>query len=205
MTQTITLFAVLGSAAAHFYYVEPHHNHHHHEPSAPAHYEFAYAVHDPHTGDIKSQHEQRDGDAVSGHYDLIDSDGFKRIVEYTADAHSGFQATVQRVPTDIRVPQPHQHQSHYYNHHQQPAHQHQASITHHSAAAAAAHQQHSHAMPFNWHAARPYSQVASHIMRSQKPAYVSPLHDQHAVASAPMGHEAAHVRVNVPGITNYHY
>ncbi|KAG4068078.1 hypothetical protein HA402_011411 [Bradysia odoriphaga] len=40
---------------------------------APAHYDFSYSVHDPHTGDIKSQSESRKGDAVSGRYELIDS------------------------------------------------------------------------------------------------------------------------------------
>lgn len=36
------------------------------EPSAPAHYDFGYAVNDPHTGDSKSQHESRRGDVVQG-------------------------------------------------------------------------------------------------------------------------------------------
>lgn len=38
------------------------------EPQAPAHYDFGYAVSDPHTGDSKSQQETRRGDAVQGKY-----------------------------------------------------------------------------------------------------------------------------------------
>lgn len=71
---------------------------------APAHYDFSYSVHDEHTGDIKSQHESRNGDAVSGRYELIDSDGHKRIVEYTADEHNGFNAIVHREPTSVKIP-----------------------------------------------------------------------------------------------------
>ncbi|CAH2075427.1 unnamed protein product, partial [Iphiclides podalirius] len=56
---------------------------------APPHYSFEYSVNDPHTGDIKSQHEAREGDAVRGAYSLHESDGTVRTVEYTADAHNG--------------------------------------------------------------------------------------------------------------------
>lgn len=38
------------------------------EPEAPAHYDFGYAVNDPHTGDSKSQQESRRGDAVQGKF-----------------------------------------------------------------------------------------------------------------------------------------
>lgn len=75
-----------------------------HEPDAPAHYDFSYSVHDEHTGDIKSQQESRKGDSVSGRYELIDSDGHKRIVEYTADEHNGFNAIVHREPTSVKIP-----------------------------------------------------------------------------------------------------
>ncbi|CAH2075425.1 unnamed protein product, partial [Iphiclides podalirius] len=60
------------------------------------HYSFEYSVNDPHTGDIKSQHEAREGDAVRGAYSLHESDGTVRTVEYTADAHNGFNAVVHR-------------------------------------------------------------------------------------------------------------
>ncbi|XP_050669092.1 cuticle protein 7-like [Leptidea sinapis] len=69
---------------------------HQQEHYAPAHYSFEYNVHDPHTGDIKSQHESREGDAVQGYYSLHEADGTVRRVEYTADAHSGFNAVVHR-------------------------------------------------------------------------------------------------------------
>ncbi|KXJ71755.1 hypothetical protein RP20_CCG019760 [Aedes albopictus] len=71
-----------------------------------AQYDFSYGVHDEHTGDIKDQHETRHGDQVHGQYSLIDSDGHKRTVEYTADDHNGFNAVVHREPTDIKIPQP---------------------------------------------------------------------------------------------------
>lgn len=52
-------------------------------------YSFAYDVQDGLTGDSKSQHETRNGDVVHGSYSLIDADGHKRTVEYTADDHNG--------------------------------------------------------------------------------------------------------------------
>lgn len=48
------------------------------------------------TGDSKSQHEIRNGDVVRGQYSLTDPDGSRRTVDYTADAHNGFNAIVQR-------------------------------------------------------------------------------------------------------------
>jgi Insect cuticle protein. len=54
-------------------------------------YQFEYGVHDPHTGDIKKQYEERDGDKVRGYYSLVEPDGSIRIVEYTADDKNGFQ------------------------------------------------------------------------------------------------------------------
>ncbi|VVC35898.1 Insect cuticle protein,Chitin-binding type R&R consensus [Cinara cedri] len=62
----------------------------------PVHYSFQYDVHDPHTGDIKSQHETRTGDAVTGYYTLVEPDGAVRTVTYTADKHGGFNAVVDR-------------------------------------------------------------------------------------------------------------
>ncbi|XP_025837220.1 adult-specific cuticular protein ACP-20-like [Agrilus planipennis] len=64
---------------------------------APAHYHFSYGVHDAHTKDHKSQHEERDGHVVKGSYFLDEPDGTKRIVEYVAGPHSGFQAVVKRI------------------------------------------------------------------------------------------------------------
>ncbi|XP_028136912.2 cuticle protein 21-like [Diabrotica virgifera virgifera] len=73
------------------------------EPSAPAHYDFGYAVSDPHTGDSKSQQESRHGDVVQGSYSLIEADGSKRTVEYTADPHNGFNAVVHKEPAAVAV------------------------------------------------------------------------------------------------------
>uniref|UniRef100_A0A182IP98 Uncharacterized protein n=1 Tax=Anopheles atroparvus TaxID=41427 RepID=A0A182IP98_ANOAO len=67
---------------------------------APAEYQFAYDVHDDHTGDIKSQQEERHGDNVVGQYTLIDADGYRRVVDYTADEHNGFNAVVRREPLE---------------------------------------------------------------------------------------------------------
>lgn len=69
-------------------------------PDTPAQYKFAYEVHDEQTGDIKSQQEERQGDNVKGFYTLIDADGFRRVVEYTADDHNGFNAVVRREPLE---------------------------------------------------------------------------------------------------------
>ncbi|XP_044745316.1 uncharacterized protein LOC123307165 [Coccinella septempunctata] len=73
------------------------------EPEAPANYDFGYSVNDPHTGDVKSQQESRHGDAVQGSYSLIEADGSKRTVEYTADAHNGFNAVVHKEPATVAV------------------------------------------------------------------------------------------------------
>ncbi|XP_022207474.2 cuticle protein 19 [Nilaparvata lugens] len=59
-------------------------------------YAFNYGVKDTHTGDIKSQTEERDGDVVKGQYSLLEADGTTRTVDYTADAHSGFNAVVTK-------------------------------------------------------------------------------------------------------------
>ncbi|XP_075984814.1 cuticle protein-like [Anticarsia gemmatalis] len=61
-------------------------------------YSFAYDVQDGLTGDSKSQHESRDGDVVQGSYSVVDPDGTKRTVEYTADPHNGFNAVVHKEP-----------------------------------------------------------------------------------------------------------
>lgn len=68
-------------------------------------YAFNYGVHDPHTGDIKQQYEERDGDVVKGSYSLVEPDGSIRIVEYTADDHNGFNAVVKKIgPSAHPVP-----------------------------------------------------------------------------------------------------
>lgn len=61
-------------------------------------YSFAYDVQDALTGDSKAQYETRNGDIVQGSYSLIEADGTRRIVEYTADPINGFNAVVSREP-----------------------------------------------------------------------------------------------------------
>jgi hypothetical protein len=65
---------------------------------AHPHYQFNYAVADPTTGDQKSQTETRDGDVVTGQYSLVEADGTRRIVDYTADPINGFNAQVRKEP-----------------------------------------------------------------------------------------------------------
>ncbi|KAJ8959513.1 hypothetical protein NQ314_006249 [Rhamnusium bicolor] len=78
-------------------------------------YKYTYGVHDPHTGDHKSQAEERDGDVVKGYYTVDEPDGTHRIVHYTADDHNGFNAVVEKnghavhpvpVPVKVVVAQP---------------------------------------------------------------------------------------------------
>ncbi|XP_017781177.1 PREDICTED: larval cuticle protein A2B-like, partial [Nicrophorus vespilloides] len=69
-------------------------------------YSYGYEVHDGLTGDSKNQHETRNGDAVQGSYSLVDADGFKRTVEYTADPIHGFNAVVHREPLVAKVAAP---------------------------------------------------------------------------------------------------
>ncbi|XP_068630568.1 larval cuticle protein A2B-like [Battus philenor] len=64
-------------------------------------YGYSYSVEDPHTGDHKSQHEERDGDVVKGEYSLLQPDGSFRKVTYTADHHNGFNAVVHNSPPVI--------------------------------------------------------------------------------------------------------
>jgi hypothetical protein len=117
----IALFALLAVATAQHYqndYYQSNYDNHYHQPAvikqvqptlikkvaieheAPANYEFNYDVHDPHTGDIKQQHEHAKDGAISGEYSLIDADGYRRIVSYTADDHHGFVANVRREPVE---------------------------------------------------------------------------------------------------------
>ncbi|XP_055851161.1 larval cuticle protein A2B-like [Episyrphus balteatus] len=66
-------------------------------------YTFAYDVQDAISGDSKNQHESRDGDIVHGQYSLNDADGYRRIVDYTADPLNGFNAVVRREPLGAAV------------------------------------------------------------------------------------------------------
>lgn len=66
-------------------------------------YSFAYDVQDTLTGDSKSQQEVRSGDVVQGSYTVVDPDGVKRTVDYTADPVNGFNAVVSREPLAVKV------------------------------------------------------------------------------------------------------
>ncbi|KAH8416984.1 hypothetical protein KR222_006827, partial [Zaprionus bogoriensis] len=61
-------------------------------------YTYGYDVKDALSGDSKTQVEIRDGDIVQGQYSLNDADGYRRIVDYTADPINGFNAVVRREP-----------------------------------------------------------------------------------------------------------
>lgn len=69
-------------------------------------YSFNYGVHDSHTGDVKSQHEVRDGDVVKGQYSLVEPDGSVRTVDYTADDHHGFNAVVSKSAPTVHAVAP---------------------------------------------------------------------------------------------------
>ncbi|XP_025415883.1 cuticle protein 7-like [Sipha flava] len=74
--------------------------------STPAKYNFAYDVADAYTGDFKSQTEERDGDFVKGQYTVVEPDGTRRVVDYTADEENGFNAVVSKEghPTAAAAP-----------------------------------------------------------------------------------------------------
>lgn len=70
-------------------------------------YAFAYQVDDRVTGDSKSHEETRQGDVVKGRYSLVEPDGSRRTVDYTADPTNGFNAYVQKsagAPQAVFVP-----------------------------------------------------------------------------------------------------
>ncbi|XP_026735979.1 larval cuticle protein A2B-like [Trichoplusia ni] len=67
-------------------------------------YNFGYNVADSLTGDYKSQNEQRNGDLVQGQYSLVDPDGTRRVVDYTADSVNGFNAVVRKEPLVAAAP-----------------------------------------------------------------------------------------------------
>ncbi|XP_026471456.1 histidine-rich glycoprotein-like [Ctenocephalides felis] len=84
-----------------------HHNsyaHVHNFPHTYPQFSFQYGVNDHHTGDVKSQHEIRDGDAVKGQYSLVEPDGSVRTVKYAANDRDGFNAVVSKTgPTKVVV------------------------------------------------------------------------------------------------------
>ncbi|XP_072940665.1 uncharacterized protein [Epargyreus clarus] len=174
-SQNIVRHATVAAAPAHYavahaapvHYAAPAHGYvaaHQPEPyDAHPKYDFAYSVADSHTGDNKSQHESRDGDAVHGEYSLHEADGSIRTVHYTADAHSGFNAVVSHsapghhaAPAPLAVAAP-------VAYHAAPVAYHAAPVAYHAAPVAV------HAAPAHYgsHAAHPkydfaYSVADSH-------------------------------------------
>ncbi|KAJ2954802.1 hypothetical protein O0L34_g3109 [Tuta absoluta] len=67
-------------------------------------YSYGYDVQDALTGDYKGHQEHRNGDLVTGSYTVVDPDGTRRIVDYTADPLNGFNAVVRREPLVAAVP-----------------------------------------------------------------------------------------------------
>ncbi|XP_031626144.1 larval cuticle protein A2B-like isoform X2 [Contarinia nasturtii] len=66
-------------------------------------YSYSYDINDALTGDSKSQSESRSGDVVQGSYSLVEPDGTRRIVEYTADPVQGFNAVVHKEPLGVKA------------------------------------------------------------------------------------------------------
>ncbi|KAM3958068.1 uncharacterized protein ACR2FA_007927 [Aphomia sociella] len=129
---------------------------------------FSYGVSDPHTGDVKSQHETRVGDSVVGQYSLLDSDGTKRTVDYAADAHSGFNAVVRKDPALLA--------------HAAPVVAHTAPVVAHAAPLAYG----AHAAPALAYSA--HSTSLAHGGLAAPLAYSAPL--AHGVVAAPHAHGA---------------
>lgn len=91
------------AAPAYVHHAAPAIHHVAHEPVAYPKYSFNYGIKDPHTGDVKSQHESRDGDVVKGSYSLVEPDGSVRTVDYTADDIHGFNAVVSKSAPTIHA------------------------------------------------------------------------------------------------------
>ncbi|XP_068619477.1 larval cuticle protein A2B-like [Battus philenor] len=123
-------------------------------------YSFAYDVQDPVTGDSKTQHESRDGDVVQGSYSVVDPDGTKRTVDYTADPHNGFNAVVKNEPAAVKVAA--------FAKVAAPVAHHAAPVVH---AAPVAY----HAAPVAYHAA-PVSYHAAPVVHSAPVAYSAPIY-----------------------------
>ncbi|XP_045515066.1 cuticle protein 8-like [Pieris brassicae] len=142
-------------------YASPQYAQGHQEYNSYPRYEFSYGVNDPHTGDIKSQHEARDGDHVTGSYSLHEADGSVRTVHYNADAHSGFNAQVQNS-------QPSRHAT--------PVVSHASPISHAAPVIAHAAPIISHAAPVITHAAPLYTHAAPVLTHSAPIAQYSSYH-----------------------------
>lgn len=67
-------------------------------PPRSTEYNYWYDIVDPSTGDAKSLYEIKQGDVVKGSYSVLEPDGTKRTVDYTADSKKGFKAIVRNEP-----------------------------------------------------------------------------------------------------------
>lgn len=67
-------------------------------------YSYGYDVQDALTGDYKGHQEHRNGDLVTGSYTVVDPDGTRRVVDYSADPFNGFNAVVRREPLVAPAP-----------------------------------------------------------------------------------------------------
>ncbi|XP_038207130.1 cuticle protein-like [Zerene cesonia] len=85
-------------------------------PPTSTEYNYWYNIVDPSTGDTKSQQEIRQGDVVKGSYSVVDPDGTKRIVDYTADSKNGFKAIVRTEPVVSARPDRYYHPNIYRKH-----------------------------------------------------------------------------------------
>lgn len=153
-------------------------------------------MHDGHTGDVKSQHEVRDGDVVKGQYSLVEPDGSVRTVDYTADDHNGFNAVVSK-----SAPTVHAHAVHaapIVAHHAAPVvHAVHAAPAHHVYAAHAPAVHHAvvahHAAPAHYAAAAHYAApahyaAAAHHLPASTVEYHGNHDGHHYAAYAPVAH-----------------
>ncbi|KAH8397511.1 hypothetical protein KR222_008700 [Zaprionus bogoriensis] len=112
--ERISLGEEHGHESPHYEVEDHHHEDEHVDYYAPPKYAFKYGVNDFHTGDVKSQHETRDGDTVKGQYSLVEPDGSIRTVDYTADKHNGFNAVVHKTAPVHHHEEIHEHHDHHY-------------------------------------------------------------------------------------------
>lgn len=113
-------------SAVHFFAVPTSRNFEHRDDSNS---NYNYDVNDDvSTDDDKSQLEVPHGDQVQGQYNMMNSDGYQRTVEYRADDKNGFDAEFRREPTSaaiiahpqfVRIEDNNAYATQYY-HHQQP-------------------------------------------------------------------------------------
>ncbi|KAG7311170.1 hypothetical protein JYU34_002171 [Plutella xylostella] len=137
---------------------------------------FSYGVHDPHTGDVKGQHETRHGDSVVGQYSLLESDGTRRVVDYAANPHTGFNAVVRKEPVGHAVVAPVAYAAH------------AAPVAYAAHAAPVAYAAHATPVAYAAHAAPvAYSGYGAYGAS----AYAAPLaYNSHATYAAPLAHGA---------------